>query len=299
MFNSTQEQFRRQSYALSRTATINLTTTSARLPTTSGRWLTKLILSGYYGKARALLLHRVDPTPNPSLQRTAELKRRFCDGGKPVTSSALNPESGTHATNSSRRRFAWHSAVALLAALPLVGALVARASLISSFAEMAEHHGGPNKTASAIHQANIPVVGSLLAGAAVALIVYLAVRSRPGLAAQLPGTSVPALLAVLACLPLLPLWLAETFMAAVVAQQVSGGIFEAKLDIDKLLLAVLILSIAAILVLLFSTLRSAKRANGSAATIIWPATATVLVATAALFWWHAASLGRAISAHLS
>jgi hypothetical protein len=211
----------------------------------------------------------------------------------------LNPESETHAANSSSRRFAWHSTVALLAAIPIVGALLARASLISSFAEMAEHHGGPNKTASAIQQANIPVVGSLLAGAAVTLIVYFAVRSRPKLAAQLPRTSLPALLAVLACLPLLPLWLAETFMGAVMAQQVSGGIFEAKLRIDNLLLAVLILSIAAILTLLFSTFRSAKRVNGSAAMIVWPAAAAVLAATAALFWWHAASLGQAISAHLS
>ena len=196
---------------------------------------------------------------------------------------------------SRRARFAWHGLTSLVVVLPTIGLWLARRSLLESFAAMTEHHGGPTRTAAALQRAALPVISLTVAAALVAIGIAAARRRCPSAHFGLPGSVLVTQLPVLAVLGLTPFWLAQNLVVAVHAQQFAGGLLEATLKLENLLLASLLFGALGLVYLMFATFRSASRSAPSATAGSWAAIAAVLMATAGLVAWRSARLQALLS----
>jgi hypothetical protein len=189
-------------------------------------------------------------------------------------------------------------AAVLVTALPAAAAGMAALGVQRFFDEMARSgsHGGIAKTAVALATANRLLIVAALAGAIVAAALGIISWRRPA-----PGPAAPAALGILAnpllaCGPALGLWSAEAFVLDVLGQRVSGGIFEASLHLQRLLVGTVAGAGLAVVLALALGLWSLRRRPplgdepASRSALPWLATAACLLALGAGFLARASYL---------
>jgi hypothetical protein len=169
----------------------------------------------------------------------------------------------------------WRAAASLAALLPAAAAAYGALSIFRAFEEMArEGAGGMVPVAKALYPANLPLLlASLLAMVLAAMLARTAQR-HPERADDLPGLPF-FLISVLAGIPVLLLWITESYPLDFLAGRVTGTIMEVSQRLQTLLFS----TAAAALVVVVCALVAWARSRTSR-----PVPRVAIWAGAALLW---------------
>jgi hypothetical protein len=140
----------------------------------------------------------------------------------------------------------WHALAALASILPAAGGALATRGVINAFEGMAlTGAGGVGTVSVGLYEANRPLLFAATAAAALAGCLAVVLVRRPQ---AFPGLLL-SLAPVLACVPALLLWTAESFVLKVIAPGVEGTVSDAS-DASTRLAGLLIASFGIALVVI-------------------------------------------------
>lgn len=192
----------------------------------------------------------------------------------------------------------WRAAAALVVILPAAGAAIGARSVLNAFREMAiAGRGGVEAVSTAIFEAHPPLIAAVLAAALIAGAMAFGLARKPARAAEFPGMAASLVVPVLAGVPTLFLWAAESYPLDFLAGRIAGPtVAQAAEHLESLLNGTMVLAIAAIGIAVIAWRHSLNASRAGQAVRTWPlvsawaGAAVLLVCLAAAFYMRSSYL---------
>jgi hypothetical protein len=189
----------------------------------------------------------------------------------------------------------WPAAAALVAILPAAAAAYGARCVIKNFEDLAlTGSGGVGTVAQGHAESNLLMIAAALVAALLAGFLAFAVAGKPARAAAFPAVWFSLLVPVLAWVPALLLWLAESYSLNVAGNGpgAAGSIADAAQHLSNLLMGSVGAGIAVIAFAVgaFALSRTGTGRDARSCAMAWVGAAVLLLGLAALFYMRSSYL---------